>query len=120
MNHNPKAFNEIEDFKQFAELNNLAVADPETHRQYRRWTIDRLLEKREKQIIREETLAEGEAEGDAKRSMKVAIGLLKKAKSSQDFPGIIETLKKYEIPENIINSALEQVQESKGWKILRD
>ncbi|MDR1871233.1 MAG: hypothetical protein LBS60_04775 [Deltaproteobacteria bacterium] len=99
MDHNLNSFNEVEDFKQFAELNNLSVADPETHRQYSRWTIDRLLEKREKQIIRAENFAEGFAEGLAEG---IVMGI------AQD--RVLEVLLK----------DLKRVQKSNGSKIKRD
>jgi hypothetical protein len=42
--------------------------------------------------------------------MNVALAAFRRAKSANDFPGVIETLKRFGIPEDIIKNALKQVK----------
>jgi flagellar biosynthesis/type III secretory pathway protein FliH len=68
------------------------------------WTREAMLEGKA------EGIAIGEAKGEAKGKMSVALAAFRRAKSANDFPGVIETLKELDIAEDIIKNALNQVR----------
>jgi predicted transposase/invertase (TIGR01784 family) len=127
-------YNTDHGFAQFVDRYGLVASDSETKTKYKRWLMDVYLEAENLRCFGEEKRAEGRAEGVAKgraegvakgraegvaegvakgraeEQMKIALAAFSKAKSDDDYPAIIETLKEFSIEENIIERALDNVK----------
>ncbi|MDR1872120.1 MAG: hypothetical protein LBS60_09445, partial [Deltaproteobacteria bacterium] len=99
-------------FAQFVDRYNLVISDPKTLKEYLSWMDDQVVYAMEQKAL----LAKGKVEGKAEQSKETALKAFESAKSSQEFPGIAETLKRFGVPEDVIESALRQVQKSKVLK----
>ena len=95
-------------FAQFVDRHGIVAAMPEVRKAYRRWEYDLILyrldeERRTKQ--HEMQLVVSKAEGKAERDMEIALKAFDGLKKGKNASEIIDTLKEYGIPDEIIEAA---------------
>jgi hypothetical protein len=124
-------------FAQFVERHGIVASDPKVREEYDLWRIEQLVTMEEAFRNRAEGKAEGITEGITigrgegitegitigrgegisigrdGRNMEFALKAFRKAISDDSFPGIIETLREFDIPEETINIAMDEVKANK-------
>jgi hypothetical protein len=100
-------------FAQFVERHGMVASDPKAREEYDLWRYNQWLTMKEASRNKAEGRAEGRAEGSDERNMEIASKAFRKAKSADNFLGIIETLREFDIPEETIQIALDEVKASK-------
>ena len=101
-------YDEDPGFAQFVDRHGVVAAMPEVRRAYRRWEYDLMLDRLDEERRAEQheiQLLASEAKGEAKSQMKIALIVFAGLGQGMGLSEIIETLKRFEIPDEIIEAA---------------
>jgi hypothetical protein len=100
-------------FAQFVERHGVVASAPGVRDAYERWRIELLVNNDERAFMTDEARSEGIDIGKDERNMEIALIVFRRMKADDDYLEAIETLKSYNIPDNIIKTARKTVESEK-------